>query len=272
MARKKINYNLAKAAAASSALTEQPKSDNKLSEDILLETLTENPYQPRLEIKKDELDDLTNSIKQNGLIQPIIVAKNENGGHIIIAGHRRVEAHKLLNKKTIKAILLENVAHEQLAILPLIENLQRSDMNPIENAIAFKRLLNEKIIKSQDELADLISVSKSWLSRTLSILKLPNKLLEQIKIDKYRDIHVLSALNKIKDEAEASKLFNEIKQLTRTDAILQINNYLSSSEKIDIKGRVLSTKDKIVINTKNIDEEIKIQISELVKKIEKLLK
>jgi len=208
MANKRINYDLT-----------ENKVDTKHTSifDIEVSELRDNPFKPRIEIQQEALSELASSIEQQGLLQPIIVTKDGNT-MTIIAGHRRVAAHKLLNKRFIEAIIKEDVVHEQLAILPLVENLQRANTDPLENAIAFKRILDEKIVKTQQELADLLGVSKSWLSKVLSVLRLPKDLLETIKEDGYNDITVLSALNKIATK-DLQTVYVKVKTLKRIEAL-----------------------------------------------------
>ena len=119
MAKRKIDYNLAKQAAGNAALTEQTTSLTSPSKDsirdIPISELITNPYQPRIKIEEKQLKELALSIETEGLLQPILVTTDLNKGFIILAGHRRVEAHKLLDKEYIKAVVLPNVSHEQLA-------------------------------------------------------------------------------------------------------------------------------------------------------------
>lgn len=270
MTRKKIDYSLAKKISQNAALTEQLHVAEQNPESVIeipLSKLQTNPYQPRISMEPGALKELSDSIEVNGLLQPIVVAKD---GDVltIIAGHRRAEAHKVLGKEFIKAIVMDKVVHAQLALLPLVENLQRSDMNPIENAMAFKKILDDKIVESQNDLAEAIGVSKSWLSKTLSVLRLPSPLLEKIKTDKYSDITVLSALNKV-DVDILEKLYNEIKNLSRTDALEAIKNTLFKPKQK--KSRVEISKNKIVINTQGISTDKKEKIDSMIKQIKDLL-
>ena len=273
MAKKRIDYNLARLASDNAALTEQftnssTSSDHTIRE-ILVSELKSNPYQPRIDMDKEQLDELAMSIEKEGLLQPILITPHDDN-YIILAGHRRVEAHKILGKEYIKAVIIDDVAHERLAIIPIIENLQRDDMNPIENAIAFKRLLNEGVIKTQAELAEKIAVSKQWISKMLRILKLPDSLLEEIKADTYKDINVLVELNKV-DEHKVTEVYRRIKKLPRKEAIEYIKSYLNPKKEIN-KERIKITKNTVTIDLKNIQEDKKQKITDLLKEIEKLLK
>ena len=271
MAKRKIDYGMAKVVSQGAALTEHEIETKKSGLlEVEVEKLKVNPYQPRIEIREESLIELSTSIKQQGLLQPIVVTKDENGVFIIIAGHRRVEAHKLLQKKFIKAILKEKVVHAQLAILPLVENLQRADTDPIENAIAFKRIIDEKIIKSQQELADLIGVSKSWLSKALSILRLPTELLEIIKKDKYSDVTVLSALNKT-DKDEVINIYQKVKILKRKEALDYIRSLVLKKRKQPIIHSFVRNKSRVSIDLTQVKDNKKVKVEILLKEIEAIL-
>lgn len=275
MAKKRIDYSLAKKASGNAALTEQIISTSTASTDsikeILIKELSTNPYQPRIEMDSLQLEELALSIEREGLLQPILISPNkDSGGYVILAGHRRVEAHKLLHKDTIKAVVHNKVSHEQLAIIPIVENLQRDDMDPIENAIAFRRLLDENIFSNQIELAKKISVSKSWISRILSILKLPNTLLSVIRKDKFKDINILTALNKL-SEKDSIAAYSIVKDMTRIDAIKYINSMKKRKQVSVSKSSVTIYKNKITIDTKNINESKRKEVDELVLKIKNIL-
>ena len=269
MAKKRINYDMAKIVSQGAALTEhEVETKSSGIAEVEVSKLQVNPYQPRIEIAEESLVELSASIKQQGLLQPIIVTKKGNA-FTIIAGHRRVEAHKILQKKFIKAIIKEEVVHAQLAILPLVENLQRADTDPIENAIAFKRIVDEKIVKSQQELADLVGVSKSWLSKALSILRLPDELLTIIKKEKYNDITVLSALNKI-DEKNVIKIYEKVKGLKRKEALDYIRS-LVSDKKNDPTPVFVRNKSKVSIDLTSVNTKKREKVEQLLKQIESLL-
>ena len=119
--------------------------------DIEISKLKENPYQPRLQIRQDEVEELAKSIQSQGLIQPIVVSKQDDS-YIIVAGHRRVAAVlKYLKKSTIKAYVIK-ADNLQLASMSVIENLQRENLNIIEIALALQRYKAE-FEKSYDEIA-----------------------------------------------------------------------------------------------------------------------
>ena len=165
-------------------------------EDMSIELLQDNPYQPRIEIKSEEVQELANSIQENGLLQPILVARFGKE-YYIIAGHRRVEAHKLLGKENIKARIIRNVDDKTLASISLIENLQREDLDIIETAIAIKRY-KEEFNKTLDEIGKELGKTKSWISRMLSVLSLPQEIIDDVKNNKSTsDVDSLNRINNI---------------------------------------------------------------------------
>jgi ParB family chromosome partitioning protein len=183
--------------------------------EIPIDKLEENPYQPRIEINQKELKELADSIKQNGLLQPILVQKIDKR-YVIISGHRRVEAHKLLNKKFIKAIVVKNQQNSELVKKSIIENLQRKDLNIIETAIALKRY-KEEFNKTLEEIGKEIGKDKGFVSKLLNILNLPEKVIQDVKQHRTtQDVRALAMLNtyanKIKklDMPNFSKKYPEI--------------------------------------------------------------
>ena len=119
-------------------------------QEIKIDKIIPNPYQPRKTFSEESLKELAESIKQQGLIQPIIVVKDDED-YILIAGERRLRAHKLLKKDTIKAIIVD-FDLSKLREYAIIENLHREDLNPIEKAVAYRQLIDTFKL-TQDEVA-----------------------------------------------------------------------------------------------------------------------
>ncbi len=137
---------------------------------VSIDLLVPNPDQPRREFKKEALDELSDSIRQNGIIQPILVRK-QGKQYEIIAGERRYQAAKLAGLEKIP-VVVRDISDEDVFKIALIENLQRSDLNPIEEAAGFKKLLEQKDI-TQKELGELLSKSRSAITNALRLLDLP---------------------------------------------------------------------------------------------------
>jgi len=196
MKERKERFARLKSKTPNAAMQEILTGKKSELKEVDIEKLFENPYQPRIQIKKDEVKELADSIKEQGLIQPIVVTKiNNTDKYYIVAGHRRVEAHKILNKKRIKAYVMEDVKDDVLASVAMVENLQRSDLNLIESAMAIKRY-KERFNKSLDEIAKELGKDKTFISRMINILKLPEEIIKDIRENKStQDVIALSLLN-----------------------------------------------------------------------------
>jgi ParB family chromosome partitioning protein len=137
---------------------------------IPVDLIDANPWQPRNEFEEKALNELAESIKNHGLIQPVTVRKGKNGRYQLIAGERRLRASKLAELQEIPAYI-RTASDIQMLEMGLIENIQRKDLNPIEVALSFQRLLDECNIR-QDELADKVSKSRPVITNYLRLLKL----------------------------------------------------------------------------------------------------
>ncbi len=174
--------------------------------EVPLAELRPNPYQPRQVFDEEALNELASSIKEHGVFQPIIVKKSIKG-YEIIAGERRVRASKKAGLKTIPA-LIRQLTDDQMAEVALLENLQRENLNILEEAKAYKQLI-EKLAITQDELAKKVSKSRSHVTNILGLLRLPNEVQDLISQDKLTMGHA-RALSKINDSEEIIKLANKI--------------------------------------------------------------
>lgn len=146
---------------------------------LSLEQIKPNPNQPRTNFKPDELQELANSIKEHGVIQPLIVRKVSNY-YQIIAGERRYQASKLAGLEEVP-VVIKDVDEEKMLELALIENLQRSDLNPIEEARGYKQLI-QKSGMTQEALSKAVSKSRSTITNSLRLLDLPDEV-QQLLFD-----------------------------------------------------------------------------------------
>lgn len=155
--------------------------------ELPLDALYANPDQPRKEFDKNALNELAASIKEHGVIMPVIVNKEADGKYMIIAGERRFRASKLAGRTTIPAIVKEYTPR-QIEEISLIENLQREDLNPIEAATAMKRLMEEYRL-TQEDLAERIGKSRPAITNTLRLLSLPPEIVELVRTGKLSSGH-----------------------------------------------------------------------------------
>lgn len=142
---------------------------------VKLSQLQPNPHQPRMSFDDTSLRELAASIEKSGLIQPIAITKNENGGYTIVAGERRYRAAQLLKRKTIPAVLLTEGSTDELA---LVENVQREDLHPLEEAMAMAGLMKRHGY-TQEVLAKILGKARTTVTNTLKLNSLPKKIRQE---------------------------------------------------------------------------------------------
>lgn len=173
-------------------LNANPKNDEQILF-IDLDNIRANPYQPRKEFNKTELYELAESIRQKGIIQAITVRIRDDGNYELISGERRLRASKLAGIEKIPAFVLDVSSKEDLLEIALIENIQRADLNSIEVAEGYKRLIDECSLK-QEELAIKVGKSRSAVTNTLRLLSLPEEIKLSIKRGEISEGHARSIL------------------------------------------------------------------------------
>jgi ParB family chromosome partitioning protein len=176
---------------------------------ISLSKIKPNRFQPRLNFNKEKLQELAESIKTHGLAQPILVTPSiAPGEYEIIAGERRFRASKLAGLKDIKAIVKQSADDKQKFDLALIENLQREDLDPVEEAKAFKRLI-EEFNHTHEEIAAVLGKNRSVITNTLRLLNLPEDVQILITEGKISAGHG-RMLAGLEDEAQIRELVTQI--------------------------------------------------------------
>jgi len=140
-----------------------------------VEKIKPNKHQPRDQFKLKDLEELASSIKENGVIQPLVVSDTKNGFYELIAGERRLRASKLAGLSTVPVITMEISDDDSMLELALIENIQRTDLNPIEEAKAYKKLI-EKFNYTQEETSKRVGKKRSTITNMLRLLKLPKSI------------------------------------------------------------------------------------------------
>lgn len=173
--------------------------------DISLNELRPNPYQPRKTFDEKSLQELANSIEQSGVFQPIIVRKSAVKGYEIIAGERRFRASKLAKKETIPAIIRE-FDEETMMQVAVLENLQREDLNPLEEAEAYEMLM-KNLKLTQAEVAQRLGKSRPYIANYLRLLSLP-KLVKEMMQDDRLSMGQARTLLGLKNKEQILKLAN----------------------------------------------------------------
>lgn len=207
-------------------------ADNSLVE-VKISEIDPNIGQPRKKFDEDELLELAESIKIHGVIQPIIVTKRGKR-YEIIAGERRWRASKLAGLTKIPAVIREYTDKEIMEV-SLIENIQRQDLNPIEEAVAFKNLIDEYKMK-QDDLAERVSKSRSAITNALRLLKLDDKVKAMLAEGLISTGHaraLLAVEDKNKQQILATRIFDEKLNVRETEKLVKqiLENKESKKEK-----------------------------------------
>jgi ParB family chromosome partitioning protein len=186
-----------------------PKAEQKekgLVVEMDVESLTPNLFQPRKNFDKEKMEELKGSIKKHGIIQPIVVRKMASG-YEIVAGERRLKAAKEIGLKKIPAII-KSINNEKSLEIALVENIQREDLNPVEQANAFKRLIDEFKL-TQQELAEATGKSRTLVTNTIRLLKLNPEIQKNISEGKISFGHAKLLLS-IEDEEVQSAVCERI--------------------------------------------------------------
>lgn len=151
--------------------------------DLPLDLIDENPYQTRRTFDESALAELAESIKANGLAQPVVVRPGSNGHYVLVLGERRCRASRLAGKTTVPAIVRQ-LGNEQAAEMTIVENLQRQDLNCLEQAQAFARLSREFSL-TQEQIGQRTGISRESVANYMRLLKLPASVLEMIGLGKF---------------------------------------------------------------------------------------
>ncbi len=224
--------------------------------ELNVDEIRPNPYQPRHIFNEEALKDLANSIKENGVFQPIIVKKSIKG-YELIAGERRLRASKMAGKTTIPAIIRQ-LSDDKMAEIALLENLQRENLNALEEAMAYKSLI-DKLGITQEELSKKVSKSRSHITNMIGLLRLPNEVQEMIADKKITMGHA-RALSKLENEEE---IINMAKDITENSLpVREIEKASENSAKKIVQHRTKPTNEYAYVEDlirEKLDTKIKIK-------------
>lgn len=196
--------------------------EKKLDE-IPLESISPNPDQPRTNFKKEEIEELAASIEKDGLLQPILVRTMADGSYQIVAGERRWQACKSLGLKTVP-VRIKDADDDKALELALIENIQRSDLNPIEEAYGYRRLMERRRM-TQAEVAQAMSKGRSTVANALRLLELPEEAQQLLFEDKITAGHaraILSIPSKEGRETLTKKLIEEKMSVREAESLARL--------------------------------------------------
>jgi ParB family chromosome partitioning protein len=257
---------------------ETKKTETNLQE-IPLEKIKTNPYQARIAFNEEKINELAKSIKQKGLLQPVILKPSHTPDeYILIAGERRFRAAKLAGLQTIPAIIKDST-EEETALFSLIENIQRENLNPIEEARAYKNLL-DKFSLTQEQLSELTGKDRAVIANSIRLLSLPEEVIEMLISglitpgharalagldDKNKQIELSNRIIKekltVRDIEDILKLLKPKRKKKSTPEVILLEDELQKTIglkiKIKTKGKK-ATSGKIEIYFHTLDEFDKI--------------
>jgi len=215
---------------------------------IPLSDIRPNPYQPRKNFDKEALDELATSIRNYGVFQPIIVKKSIKG-YDLVAGERRLRASKLAGLETIPAIVKE-FSDEEMREIALLENLQRENLTSIELAWAYKGLIDSLHIR-QEDLAAKIGKSRSHVTNTLGLLRLPDDVQDMVRENKISMGHA-RVLSKIEDDKKIEELAKDVVQNN-----MSVRDLEGISNKADVVKKVPIVRQTKVNEYQYIEDELR---------------
>jgi ParB family chromosome partitioning protein len=202
--------------------TPAPESEGGKPREIPLDQIDQNPFQTRSQVNQEQLAELAASIAANGVVQPVLVRPLAGGRFQIIAGERRWRASQMAGKTTVPAILRQ-VSDEQAMEITIVENLQRADLNPIEQARAFERLSRE-FHMTQEQMAQRTGKDRATVSNFLRLLKLPSSIQARVESGELTFGHA-RALLAIEDAEAIEKAAQRV--VTLSLSVRQTENYVT---------------------------------------------
>ncbi|HDC5873501.1 TPA: ParB/RepB/Spo0J family partition protein [Staphylococcus aureus] len=219
------------------------KTKDEQIKQIDISDIKPNPYQPRKTFDENHLNDLADSIKQYGILQPIVLRKTVQGYYIVV-GERRFRASKIAGLKYVSAII-KDLTDEDMMELAVIENLQREDLNAIEEAESYQRLMTDLKI-TQQEVAKRLSKSRPYIANMLRLLHLPKKIADMVKDGRLTSAHGRTLLA-IKDEQQMLRLAKRV--VKEKWSVRYLENHVSELKNVSSKSetdKVDITKPKFI--------------------------
>lgn len=207
---------------------------------IALKDIRNNPYQPRKEFSQKKIEELAASIKENGLIQPIILRKSSLFGYEILAGERRFRAASFLGLETIPAVVKE-LSDDDMLKQAIIENLQREDLNPIEEAESYQNLIDKDL--THDEIAKIMGKSRPYISNIVRLLQLSKEVRQAIKEEEISQGHA-RLLVPLKEEEQLLWLKKSVEKIYRFEQLKSFSSKKRFSKRNLIRNCLLNLKRK----------------------------
>ena len=221
---------------------------------VQIKDIQKNPYQPRKEFSEEKIQELAQSIKENGLIQPIIVRKSPVLGYEILAGERRYRASIAAGLSEVP-VIVKQLSDQDMMLHSIIENLQRENLNPIEEAKAYQSLIDKGF--THTEIAEKMGKSRPYITNLVRLLGLPKHILIEVESGKLSQAHarLLIQLSSDKQDKLLNRIQTENLSVRQVEQILQKTKKISKKEKDHFVKEEEQTLKKIL----GLDVHIKLQ-------------
>ena len=220
---------------------------------VQIKDIQKNPYQPRKEFSEEKIQELAQSIKENGLIQPIIVRKSPVLGYEILAGERRYRASIAAGLSEVP-VIVKQLSDQDMMLHSIIENLQRENLNPIEEAKAYQSLIDKGF--THTEIAEKIGKSRPYITNLVRLLGLPKHILTEVESGRLSQAHARLLIQLSSDKQD--KLLNRIQ--TENLSVRQVEQILQKTKKISKKERDYFVKEEEQTLKKILGLEVQIKL------------
>lgn len=218
---------------------------------LSIKLIVPNPYQPRSEIKPESVMELADSIREHGVIEPLLVTKKTDTRYELIAGERRLRGAQLAGLKTIPAIVKEATPQDMLE-LAVIENIQRKDLNPLEEAFAFEQLAKE-FNMAQEQISKKVGLSRPAIANKIRLLSLPEKIKKGILEEKLTEGHARAILG-LKDRSLMNDLYDSIiKKGLSVRSVEELVRRLNQGKKVQNRQNMRIVDEKTI----NLENQLK---------------
>ena len=204
---------------------------------VQIKDIQKNPYQPRKEFSEEKIQELAQSIKENGLIQPIIVRKSPVLGYEILAGERRYRASIVAGLSEVP-VIVKQLSDQDMMLYSIIENLQRENLNPIEEAKAYQFLIDKGF--THTEIAEKMGKSRPYITNLVRLLGLPKHILIEVESGRLSQAHARLLIQLSSDKQD--KLLNRIQ--TENLSVRQVEQILQKTKKISKKEKDYFVKEE----------------------------
>jgi len=208
---------------------------------VPIEKIKESSFQPRINYDDQKLKDLVASIKEKGVLQPLVVRKQDDG-YEIVAGERRLKAARILNLQKVP-VMIKQVSSEEALVLALVENIQREDLNPIEEAKAFQQLIEEFTL-TQEDVAQSVGKDRSTISNALRLLKLPEDIQQAVFSGEISTGHARALLS-IENAQKQRQYFEQTKK--KGFSVRELETKIKAGEKSPFRQKKAKSQELVVL-------------------------